>query len=175
VHIASHLKTFSRKGRGRRQPASLAAAVDRALGLLQGRALAENVAVSCSIPGGARVLGDDVRLEQVIVNLVGNAFDAMRDSAEKRLSISVAADNGDWILRVSDSGPGIAAEHAALLFDPFFTTKGVGDGLGLGLSLSDGIVRDMGGTLRAENGPQGGAVFIVALPALGQEEEKSDG
>lgn len=165
VHIASHLKTFSRKGGSRREPVFLARVADRAMMLVEARARAESVAIACSIPPRACVLGDDIRLEQVIVNLFGNALDAVKASPIKRLSMTVTAGNGDWIVKVADSGAGIAPAHADHLFDPFFTTKEVGEGLGIGLSLSEGIIRDIGGAMRAENGPDGGAVFIITLPA----------
>jgi two-component system C4-dicarboxylate transport sensor histidine kinase DctB len=165
VHIASHLKTFSRKDGGPRQPVYLTRAVERALMLLEARVRSEKVAVTRSIPPEACVLGDEIRLEQVFVNLFGNALDALKSSSLKRLSITVRAEDDRWIVVVADNGTGIAPEHARHLFDPFFTTKEVGEGLGIGLSLSDGIVRDIGGTITAENGPDGGAQFIVNLPA----------
>lgn len=165
VHIASHLKTFSRKGGSRREPVDLAQVADRAMMLVEARAQIEDVAITCSIPPEACVLGDDIRLEQVIVNLFGNALDAVKTSPTKRVSMTVTAENGHWVIRVADSGSGIAPAHIEHLFDPFFTTKEVGEGLGIGLSLSEGIIRDIGGAMRAENGPDDGAVFIVTLPA----------
>jgi len=165
VHIASHLKTFSRKGGNRRQPVFLSRVADRAMMLLEARAQSEKIAIARAIPPDACVQGDEIRLEQVIVNLFGNALDAMKSTPVKRLSITVTAENAQWVITVADSGPGIAPEHAKHLFDPFFTTKEVGEGLGIGLSLSEGIIREIGGTMRAENGPNGGARFIITLPA----------
>ena len=173
AHIASHLKTFSRKGGSRRQPVFLARAADRAWMLLEARAQAEKIIVTRAIPPDACVLGDEIRLEQVFVNLFGNAMDAMKDSPDRRLSMSVAAHAGDWVICVADSGPGIAPENAGRLFDPFFTTKEAGVGLGIGLSLSEGIIRDMGGAMRAENGAAGGALFIITLPAHDVGTEQS--
>ncbi len=178
VHIASHLKTFSRKGGGSREPVFLAQAAERAMMLVEARARIESVAIICAIPPDACVLGDGIRLEQVIVNLFGNALDALKTSPVKRLSMTAEKADGHWIVTVADSGSGIAPQHVGHLFDPFFTTKEVGVGLGIGLSLSEGIIRDIGGSMQAENGPDGGAQFIITLPAYdvtGAENGGQDG
>lgn len=164
VHIASHLKTFSRKGGSRREPVLLAEVAKRALMLIEARAKSEEAVITCDIPPGACVLGDGIRLEQVIINLFGNALDAVKACAIKRLSMTVEAANGYWVITVSDSGPGIAPEHLDHVFDPFFTTKEVGEGLGIGLSLSESIIRDIGGSMHAEAAPGGGAAFVITLP-----------
>jgi two-component system C4-dicarboxylate transport sensor histidine kinase DctB len=129
------------------------------------RLRAENVAVACAIPPEAMVRAEPVRLEQVLLNLMVNALDAMRDAPERRLALTAEPEPSScWRLTVADSGSGIAPEHMPQIFDPFFTTKGAGEGLGLGLSLSSLIVRDLGGSLSAENGARG-AVLILVLPA----------
>ncbi len=108
------------------------------------------------------------RLGQVLLNLLLNAADAIEEAKvpEGRVSLRVEP-AADWVrLVVEDNGPGIKAEHLAKLFTPFFTTKGAGKGTGLGLTLSRQYVESFGGVLRAENRPEGGARFIVALPGV---------
>lgn len=114
-------------------------------------------------PASLKVWGDDVRLQQVLVNLLRNALDAMKSAPIRRLEIGVDEQGAEVHLWVADSGTGILPEEQGQLFDPFFTTKPAGEGLGLGLSISEGIVRDLGGSLAAANRPEGGAKFIMTL------------
>ncbi|NIY99518.1 sensor histidine kinase, partial [Salipiger sp. HF18] len=110
------------------------------------------------------VMAGDVRLGQVVVNLLSNAMDAMADSASRRIEIRVAPDDEAGLVRltVRDTGPGIA--DPSRIFDPFYSTKEVGaeEGMGLGLSISYGIVEGFGGRLRGEN-VEGGALFTIEL------------
>lgn len=162
--LSGHLKDFARKGPARVEAVPVARAMDRALALLASRLREEEVRVEQNIPPDACVRGDAVRLEQVFVNLLRNAADAMAECEDRRLTLTADRNSEGWEIRIRDTGTGIAESHQFQLFDPFFTTKEVGQGLGLGLSLSYGIVRDFGGTLRAENNPDGGACFVVQLP-----------
>jgi len=115
--------------------------------------------------GEARVFGHEGPLHQVIVNLVDNALYAVRDRAEGRVEITVAR-RGEWVeLAVADNGSGVAAGDLAKIFEPFFTTKPVGEGTGLGLWISFSIVRECGGSIAAANRAQGGAEFVIRLPA----------
>jgi signal transduction histidine kinase len=110
-------------------------------------------------------------IKQVLVNLLNNAIQAMTPTgaAAARLSISTAVGNvaGQPTLtcRISDTGPGIKAEHLGKIFDPFFTTKEVGQGTGLGLSISYGIIEQHGGTISVTSQPGQGATFTITLPA----------
>jgi two-component system C4-dicarboxylate transport sensor histidine kinase DctB len=131
--------------------------------LLDTRLRDENVSIVLHLTRPAWVRGDAIRLEQVLINLLRNALDAMHDKPCKRLEIRLEADEQLWRLTVADNGGGIAEEHLAQVFDPFFTTKPVGDGLGLGLAVSFAIVHEAGGRLSADNG-ENGAVFTLALP-----------
>lgn len=108
---------------------------------------------------------DGLRLEQALINLIGNALDALEPVAAARLSIDVDVDvGGDGLaLAVRDNGPGIAADAMPKLFEPFFTTKGADKGLGLGLAIASSIARDCGGTLVARNEAGGGAAFVLTL------------
>ncbi len=170
--LTGHLKTFARKSpSGLRERLDLAAVVDQALLLLEPRLREEHVSCVLHLTRPAYVRGDAIRLEQVLINLLRNALDAMRDKPLKRLEVRIEAEQPahnstkprQWRLTVGDSGGGIAQEHLANVFDPFFTTKPVGDGLGLGLAVSYAIVHESGGTLCVDN-HGGGARFTLTLP-----------
>ncbi len=115
--------------------------------------------------GLPQVRGDASRLRQVLLNLLLNAADAIEDTGRPgTICIAAEAQANRVELRVSDDGRGIAADLLDSIFDPFVTSKKVGQGTGMGLSVSDRIVRDAGGELRAENNPDGGATFRLRLP-----------
>ena len=149
-------------GNGQAQPQALG----HALFLLERKLRQGGVRVHNRCPAGPwRVWCEPVRLEQVLVNLIGNAIDAMAGQRERRLSFAVAAAGEDRLaLSVSDTGSGFSPSALAHLFEPFFTTKQPGEGLGLGLTISRDILRDFGGDLLAEAAPGGGARFVVLLP-----------
>ncbi|WP_035678811.1 sensor histidine kinase [Azospirillum brasilense] len=162
--ITRSLKGFARRASGTLGAVSAAAAVGQALALLEARLRRESVTVDTDLPPGPLlVTGEDVRLQQVLVNLIGNAADAMRASPHRHVRIALVAEGEEAVLTVRDSGPGIAEADLPRIFVPFFTTKDAGDGLGLGLSISHGIVEDFGGSLTAANHPEGGALFTVRL------------
>jgi two-component system C4-dicarboxylate transport sensor histidine kinase DctB len=162
--LTGHLKTFARNSPGGlRERLDLAGVVDQALHLLEARIRDDEVEVALYLARPAWVRGDAIRLEQVLINLLRNALDAMADKRYKRLELRIEADAGQWRLSVLDSGGGIDEAHLGKVFDPFFTTKPVGEGLGLGLAISYGIVADAGGALQVENLP-GGARFSLTLP-----------
>ncbi|RIJ10596.1 sensor histidine kinase [Pseudomonas sp. 91RF] len=162
--LTGHLKTFARKSpSGLRERLDLSTVVDQALQLLDARMRDEQVSLVLHLTRPAWVRGDAIRLEQVLINLLRNALDAMQGKPCKRLEIRLEADEQLWRLSVIDNGGGIAEEHLGQVFDPFFTTKPVGDGLGLGLAVSFAIVHESGGRLSAENGDNG-AVFSLTLP-----------
>lgn len=162
--LTGHLKTFARNSpSGLRERLDLATVVDQALQLLDARIRAEQVDVALYLARPAWVRGDAIRLEQVLINLLRNALDAMAGKVFKRLEIRIEIEADQWRLSVLDSGGGIAAEHLGSVFDPFFTTKPVGEGLGLGLAISYGIIHEAGGRLAVDNQP-GGARFSFTLP-----------
>ena len=124
-------------------------------------------------PPGATAEGEAARLQQVLINLVLNARDALLGTADAPQSgpighilLSVTSVNGAASITVEDDGPGIPADVLPRVFEPFFTTKPTGKGTGLGLSISYDIVKRMGGEITAENRPQGGARFRIELPAV---------
>ena len=111
------------------------------------------------------VSGDALRLEQVFVNIIRNALDAMEDQNEKRIEVSLTSRNNRVEISITDSGPGIDEEILDRLFEPFFTTKAKGDSLGIGLSISHEIIKEMNGELRVDNrtSETGGAIFTILM------------
>lgn len=163
--ITTRLKTFARKTPGEMQPVAIGTVVAYALTLLEPRIKRDAVEVISDLPTeDVLVWGDAIRLEQVVVNLLKNALEAMHDQdrpGKLYIALEVSA---EWVqLVIRDTGPGIAENALPQIFDAFFTTKEIGEGLGLGLSLSNKIVREFGGAMRADNHADGGAVFTVAL------------
>ena len=160
------LKTFldfARPPKPVREGIDLADVVERTLGLVRGRADKQRVAVRFEHPpGGVRYVGDGEQLQQVLVNLVLNALDAMPAGGRLEVQLRAAAD-GRVELAVLDTGPGIADGMAGKLFQPFVSSKETG--LGLGLVTSRRIVEDHAGTIVGGNRPGGGAAFVVRLPA----------
>jgi two-component system, NtrC family, C4-dicarboxylate transport sensor histidine kinase DctB len=165
--LIAHLRMFARKETGARSAVELAAVIDNALRLLQYRINSERIELARAIGGGPlHGLVNPVRLEQVLVNLLSNAIDAMRDCERRVLGVALDRQDGEAIIAISDTGNGIAPEHMKSLFDPFFTTKEIGEGLGLGLSISYGIVREFGGDILVESVASEGATFKVIIPLV---------
>ncbi|WP_244560964.1 ATP-binding protein [Azospirillum oryzae] len=167
ANITNHLKRFARRPDSRLGAVELAPVIQGALSLFGDRLRGEAVEITVELPdAGAplRVRAEEVRLEQVLVNLLSNALDAVAGAPVRRILIRAEAGEADSVrIEVRDSGSGIAAGLAGQIFDPFFTTKPMGTGLGLGLSISYNIVRDFGGVLSvAESGP-GGTAFALTL------------
>jgi C4-dicarboxylate-specific signal transduction histidine kinase len=164
--IITPLKTFARKSPAISAAVDVAQAVDSALFLFDQRLRKQQVTVDRQFGANVWIAWcDQNRLQQVLVNLVGNAIDAMAEEPVRRLSFSVDyASSGQMALAVSDSGFGFSEEALEHLFEPFFTTKKPGEGLGLGLAISRDILRDFGGDLLAGPAPGGGARFVVLLP-----------
>jgi len=130
--------------------------------------------IGYDLPRTMPLQGHPGQIQQVLINLVQNAVDAMATTASPRLQLSMAESGNRIRFRIRDNGPGIPADHLSKLFEPFFTTKPVGQGTGLGLSLSYGLVAEHGGRLSAANDPAGGAVFTMELPRNGRQLEDTD-
>ncbi len=164
--LTAQLKSFARKSTGEPQAVSLRRAMDNALFLLEQRLKQARIAVRITLPEQELLAWCDAnRLEQVLLNLAGNALDAMENVKEPSLEISARREDDRIVIQVKDNGPGLDEKARAHLFEPFFTTKDAGSGLGLGLAISAGIVADFGGVISADNHPDGGAVFTVGIPA----------
>jgi two-component system C4-dicarboxylate transport sensor histidine kinase DctB len=162
--ISTHLRSFARRPGERTEPIRLDRAIDSALAIVEPKMRAAGCRVDRQGNSAAlRVLGGQVRLQQVFVNLLSNAVDAMADDPEPVIGLHIVTDATHARITVRDHGAGMTEDEIAQLFDPFFTTKEPGKGLGLGLSISYNIVRDFGGMLEGRNHPQGGAVFSVTL------------
>lgn len=168
--IIDPLKSFARKSAVSPQSTDLGRVVAQALFLYQLRLRHEHVVVDNQCDVGAwSVWCDPNRLEQVLINLIGNALDAMRETPHKHLHI--AADHGVLgsvpcvNIHVRDSGKGLSASDLEHLFQPFYTTKPSGAGLGLGLVICRDIAAEFGGVLHAQNAPSAGAQFSLAIPS----------
>ncbi len=165
--ITRQLKSYARKGADAFEPVDTRAAVSMALALMEPQLKARAVNIIRTLPNEpVMIVGDRLRLEQVIVNLLRNALDATKNASNPTVEILLVA--GDTIsLQIRDNGEGI--ENLDELFEPFYTTKQPGDGVGLGLAISSGIVNDLGGRLTARNAVDGGAIFEVQLPTMKQD------
>ncbi len=161
--IVDSLKRFSAVDRDEQLRFDLVPVIERAVHWVA-KIGAEDFQVEVQLPAELPVLGSPGQLQQVVMNLVQNACDAMDGRAGARLSISARQEGGMAHIAFCDNGPGIAEANLARVFDPFFTTKPVGKGTGLGLAISYGIVERHGGNLIAANGPEGGAQFVLSLP-----------
>ena len=165
ANITGHLKTFARKSEpGHAEPVSVERSVERAMFLLESQVKTAGVQIEKDIARDLWVMGYAVQLEQVILNLVRNALDAVTGRPGPWIRIKARAADSTVLISVTDNGPGLSPDNIGRIFDPFFTTKPLGKGLGLGLSISYGIVQDFGGQILAANRPDGGAELTVELP-----------
>lgn len=159
--ISKHLRNFARRPGDKTGPVALKPVIDDALELMASR-LSDIEVIYVPPMNEVWARGGRVRLQQVVVNLLGNALDAMEQVAGPRIEITLTGGDAPQIA-VRDIGPGLSAEAMTQVFDPFFTTKEPGQGLGLGLSISFNIIGDFGGRLSAENHEGGGAIFRMTL------------
>jgi two-component system, NtrC family, C4-dicarboxylate transport sensor histidine kinase DctB len=164
ARITRQLKTFARKAPGTLEPVSANAAIERALSMMEPTAADRTAELVFAAPSSeVTILGESGRLEQAVVNLVANALDAVAETERRTVTITLTPNVDTAVLTVRDTGPGIAEADLTQIFYPFFTTKEVGAGLGLGLSITYGIVQDFGGHIDAANHSDGGALFTVTL------------
>ena len=163
--IISHLRTFGRVAPVSREPVRINGVVRRSFSLLYEQLRMRQIEVRLDLcPEDPVVVGNAIQLEQVFINLLTNARDALADAPRKLIHIESAISEGVVDLLVRDTGPGIPEGLQQRIFDPFFTTKEVGAGTGLGLSISYGIVKEHGGSISVVNGAGDGATFLVQLP-----------
>ena len=159
------LRFFARRGGEAFDDVALAHVIAGALETMRPAVRSEGVDLQCRIASPDTVVrGGRMRLEQVLVNLIRNALDSMQDSPIKHLSIAMEEDWGRATIIVRDTGTGIEGGQETAIFEPFVTTRASGEGMGLGLAISSGIVKEHGGSLIARNTESGGAEFVVELP-----------
>ncbi|MBN8186406.1 MAG: sensor histidine kinase [Salipiger thiooxidans] len=170
--ITRQLKSYARKGQSQLSPVDMGEALASSLSMMEPQLKARRVRIAKILPDEpVRVMGDRMRIEQVLVNLLRNAIDATKSEAHPEIEI-ILASGETAVLSVRDNGHGI--EDLDALFEPFYTTKQPGDGTGLGLAISSGIVADLGGRLTARNGSDGGAVFEMQLPILNETHQAAE-
>lgn len=164
TEIGRTLRNFARKPNAQLSDVDLHDVLRDAQEVIAWRIGKRPVTLEVDLPSGPLVArAGAVRLQQVIVNLLSNALDALEDRADARIRVSAVAAPGRIVLSVTDNGLGVPEELEDRIFDPFFSTKGVGSGLGLGLSISYNIIKDFGGELRLIR-RSGGAEFQLDLP-----------
>ncbi|RMH40831.1 MAG: sensor histidine kinase [Alphaproteobacteria bacterium] len=168
-HITRQLKSYARKGGEAFEPVALRDVVSSALAMMEPQLKLRKVHIETVLPKEkVMVLGDRIRLEQVVINLLRNALDATSGQDDAEIAIIVTSGETATLV-VRDNGPGL--EDLDELFEPFYTTKKPGEGVGLGLAISSGIVADHGGRLVARNAEPHGAVFEVQLPLLADQRK----
>ena len=163
--IITHLRTFGRAAPVSREPVRVNGVVRRSFSLLYEQLRLRQIEVGLDLcPEDPVVVGNAIQLEQVIINLLTNARDALAEAPQRLIHVESAVRDGTVEVLVRDTGPGIAEGLEQRIFDPFFTTKEVGAGTGLGLSIAYGILKDHGGTISVVKGSGQGATFLLRLP-----------
>jgi two-component system C4-dicarboxylate transport sensor histidine kinase DctB len=165
TEIISHLRTFGRAAPVNYESVALNQVVQSAIFLIHEQLRLRQIEVELRFPAeDVIVTGNAIQLEQVFINLLTNARDAMVGARRKVITIECTVKDKIVEIRFSDTGPGIPTGLEQRVFDPFFTTKDVGAGTGLGLSITYGIIKEHQGMITAENHPDGGAMFLLQLP-----------
>jgi C4-dicarboxylate-specific signal transduction histidine kinase len=174
TEIISHLRTFGRAAPASRELMSLRDVIERAISLMREQLRLREIEVTVELGSEEPVvLGNSIQLEQVFINLLTNARDAVADSPRKIIRILGSVGSEAVEVVFSDTGQGIPPEFERRIFDPFFTTKQVGKGTGLGLSITYGIIRDHGGTISVESSAGEGATFLIRLPRAAAVREET--
>jgi C4-dicarboxylate-specific signal transduction histidine kinase len=170
TEIISHLRTFGRAARVSIEQVDIDDVIERSLLLVHEQLRLRGIEVELELcPDELLVVANPIQLEQVFINLLTNARDALIDAKRKTIRIASSRDD-EWIrIAFSDTGPGIPPALQQRIFDPFFTTKEVGTGTGLGLSITYSILKEYGGDISVESRPGKGATFMVELPFAEEE------
>ena len=165
--ITKQLKSYARKGREELVQVDLKMVISYALDIMASQLNLLQVEYLQQMPDEpVMVLGDQIRLEQVVINLIRNSLDAMAKTNNPKLKI-ILKTNNNAVITIIDNGHGISDLKS--LFEPFYTTKDPGHGVGLGLAISSGIIKELGGRLIAKNSPDSGAIFEITLPLIDSE------
>lgn len=172
--IVSELLAFSRQSIGKASSSSLEELINKSLNILINQAIFQDIEVTRVIePDIPDIIGEMGQLQQVFVNLFTNSADAMKGKGKLNIEARYDAQKNQFIIEVSDTGPGIPEGLRDKIFDIFFTTKPVGKGTGLGLSITRNIIQLHGGTISVDSPPKGGTTFRIELP-LGFVEQPAD-
>lgn len=167
--IGKHLRQAARQPDDNPGAVALAALLPETRTIVAGRLASSGATLDVDIPPDLPPLrAGPTRLQQVLVNLITNAADAVQDAPDRRITLTARAQGGAVRISIRDRGPGVPASIAPRIFDPFFTTKGIGAGLGLGLSITANILRDLGGEISVHDAAPG-AEFRVTLPSPTQQ------
>ena len=165
--IIGQLKGFARRS-DTLGAVDLARSMHASAFLLQGEVKRLDATLDIAAGDALCVAGDAVRVEQVFINLLRNALDAVEEAPVRTITVTMVQEDGHAVVRILDTGTGMAGDAEAHLFEPFYTTKPSGKGLGLGLAISSSIIQAMNGQLSGRNHANGGAVFTVRIPLLEQ-------
>jgi C4-dicarboxylate-specific signal transduction histidine kinase len=172
TEIISHLRTFGRAAPASREPMPVRQIIERALSLMHEQLRLREIEVEVDLGTEEPwIVGNAIQMEQVFINLLTNARDAMADSPRRMIRISGCAGPTATDIAFADTGQGIPPGLERRIFDPFFTTKEVGKGTGLGLSIAYGIIKEHGGTISLVSAPGEGATFHIHLPLAAAEDQ----
>lgn len=173
--ISRHLRNFARKPNEKLGSVALDAVIADTLEIVSARLKTADADLLIELGKDAALVNAGfVRLQQVLVNIITNAADAVEGLDDRRIHVLAERQDDKIILTIRDHGSGVPAAITERIFDPFYTTKGVGKGLGLGLSISYNIVKDFGGSLSVANHRDGGAVFRIELEAATAAREAAE-
>jgi len=173
TEIITHLRTFGRAASVSYEPVMISQVIISSISLIQEQLRLRQIEVQTFLPDEeAIVIGNAIQLEQVFLNLLTNARDALADMPEKRITITCTTRSEMVEIQVLDTGPGIPPELEQRIFDPFFTTKEVGAGTGLGLSITYSIIQEHQGTIVLDNHGGKGALFLIQLPHTREPQER---
>ena len=162
--ISRHLRNFARKPNEKLGAMAVKDVVEETLEIVSARLGTADATLIIDLqPDLPSVRGGPVRLQQVLVNILTNACDAVEGLGDRKIELTARKANGSVVIEIGDRGPGVPPAIMQRIFDPFFTTKGVGKGLGLGLSISYNIIKDFGGSLTVGQRDGGGALFRIEL------------
>ncbi|MCP4319567.1 MAG: sensor histidine kinase [Hyphomicrobiales bacterium] len=164
-HITAQLRFFAHREPEKLTHFDLRDVISSVLAMMQSDIAGKKIALVVDIPDEpVRAFGDMFRIEQVLVNMIRNAMDAVAETSEPEIRLVLKTEAGEARLSVADNGPGLSEEAQSRAEDPFFTTKPSGTGMGLGLSISASILKDHDGRMTFSNRSDGGAVFVMTLP-----------
>lgn len=165
TEIISHLRTFGRVATVSREPVVINQVIQRAISLVHEQLHLRQIEVQLRFPPeDVIIIGNAIQMEQVFINLLTNARDALAGATQKLITVTCAVKTDVVNIHFCDTGPGIPAGLEQRIFDPFFTTKEVGAGTGLGLSITYGIIKEHQGSIALESRPGEGALFLIQLP-----------